>query len=237
MNKLKLSQSTIEKLNYYVYLLIDPRDKKVFYVGKGVGNRIYQHVLGTLKDYRETKKNNRINEIKNLGLEVEHKVLRHGLDEKEAFEIESAMIDFIGMENLTNAVKGHHSEERGIATINEIKVNYEAEKLIPEEPLLLININNLYNKMMTTNEIYEATRKSWKISLHNANKIKVICSVYRGIIREVFTLKEWYEYGDGRNAFNGEIAPEEVRKKYIDKCVKEYWRKGNSNPIRYTGIE
>lgn len=37
------SQSVIEKLKYYVYLLQDPRDNSVFYVGKGVGNRVFQH--------------------------------------------------------------------------------------------------------------------------------------------------------------------------------------------------
>ena len=28
---------------FYVYNLIDPRDKSVFYVGKGKGNRMYKH--------------------------------------------------------------------------------------------------------------------------------------------------------------------------------------------------
>jgi hypothetical protein len=48
MNKYNLTQSTIEKLGYYVYLLIDPRNDKVFYVGKGKGNRVNQHLLGAL---------------------------------------------------------------------------------------------------------------------------------------------------------------------------------------------
>jgi len=35
------SNAVIEQLSYYVYLLIDPRTDKVFYVGKGAGNRIF----------------------------------------------------------------------------------------------------------------------------------------------------------------------------------------------------
>ena len=31
------STSIIEKLAYYIYCLIDPRDGNIFYVGKGVG--------------------------------------------------------------------------------------------------------------------------------------------------------------------------------------------------------
>jgi hypothetical protein len=37
------SQAVIENLGYYVYYLKDPRDDKVFYLGKGVGNRLFNH--------------------------------------------------------------------------------------------------------------------------------------------------------------------------------------------------
>ena len=37
------NQKTIEELKYYVYCLIDPRDSKIFYVGKGKGNRVFQY--------------------------------------------------------------------------------------------------------------------------------------------------------------------------------------------------
>ena len=43
------STSIIEKLAYYVYCLIDPRDGNIFYVGKGVGNRVFHHALGSLQ--------------------------------------------------------------------------------------------------------------------------------------------------------------------------------------------
>ena len=37
-------QKTITALGFYVYMLIDPRNNKPFYVGKGKGNRVFQHV-------------------------------------------------------------------------------------------------------------------------------------------------------------------------------------------------
>jgi len=63
--KKRLSQSTIEKLGYYVYALIDPRNKKVFYVGKGKGNRIYAHVEASESiDTKEIEKIKTIREIR-----------------------------------------------------------------------------------------------------------------------------------------------------------------------------
>lgn len=89
MSNLFLSQSTIEKLGYYVYILIDPRDNSVFYVGKGKGNRVNQHLLGALdENSEETDKIRRIREIQNLGLSVGLDIIRHELTEKEAFEVE-----------------------------------------------------------------------------------------------------------------------------------------------------
>ena len=39
----------IAELKTYVYRLIDPRNGETFYVGKGVGNRVFAHVQDELK--------------------------------------------------------------------------------------------------------------------------------------------------------------------------------------------
>ena len=236
MDKYKLSQNTIEKLGSYVYLLIDPRNNKIFYVGKGKGNRINQHLLGALDDNtKETEKIKRIREIQNAKLEVKHIILRHELTDKEALEVESAVIDVFGKDNLTNIVKGHNSEDKGIMKLEDIKIKYEAEEANIEEPAILININNLYQRDMSEKEIYDATRKSWKVSISHVSDIKIACSVYRGIIREVFTINRWIPSLEvkGRYMFEGKIAPKNVREKYINKSVSKYWKKGSRNPIKY----
>ena len=44
-----------EALNYYVYALVDPRDHRIFYIGKGKGDRIFQHAGDSLVNpFKET---------------------------------------------------------------------------------------------------------------------------------------------------------------------------------------
>jgi uncharacterized protein len=53
-------QSVIEKIGHYVYTLTDPRTRKVFYVGKGQGNRVFAHAQMALADATTADKLERI---------------------------------------------------------------------------------------------------------------------------------------------------------------------------------
>ena len=94
------SDEVIKSLRSYVYMLMDPRDGKVFYIGKGKGNRIFQHVNNLLKnedlddyDFSVDLKSKKIQEIHEAGLEVKHIIHRHGLTDDVAFHVEAALID------------------------------------------------------------------------------------------------------------------------------------------------
>lgn len=239
MNNLFLSQSTIEKLGYYVYILIDPRDNSVFYVGKGKGNRVNQHLLGALDEQsEETEKILRIREIQSLGLSVGLDIIRHELTEKEAFEVECSLIDLLELKNLTNIQSGHQASERGRMKLDDIKIKYEAEKIKGfDEPMILININRRYKPNMTSEEYFSATKGNWHISKTKASAYQYVASVYIGIIREVFTVSKWLDSNEPpRSYFEGIIAPTEIREKYINKSVSEYWKQGSQNPIKYVGV-
>ena len=70
------------KLKNYVYPLIDPRNGETFYVGRGQGNRVFQHVAGITEGMTKeglSEKSDKIREMKNAGLEVIHVIHRHGI--------------------------------------------------------------------------------------------------------------------------------------------------------------
>ena len=45
---MNFDQLTIERLKYYVYALENGAKNKIFYIGKGKGNRVFDHQKGRL---------------------------------------------------------------------------------------------------------------------------------------------------------------------------------------------
>ena len=227
--------SVIEKLQYYVYFLQDPESQEVFYVGKGRGNRVFDHLNMAIESSDKSAKLDRIREITNRGLEVKHLILRHGLTESMAFEIEAAMIDFIGMEFLSNIMGGHYSSDYGLKSPAEIMVMYEAEKLHTELPVLLVNVNKFYRREMTDSQLYNVARGPWILGPRR-EQIQYVIATYQGLTREIYQVRKWVTVrykGKQRWAFKGRLARDSVRKELRYKSIKSYFKRGASNPIKY----
>lgn len=70
-------------LQYYVYALRDPRDGRVFDVGKGIGDRINAYAREAGKDLEsERAKLRTINEIEAAGQRVDLLFLRTGIGDR-----------------------------------------------------------------------------------------------------------------------------------------------------------
>ena len=227
---------------YYVYRLVDPRTLQTFYVGKGCGDRALQHVkdarslIGTRKgpesltDEIEDEFSLKIKIIADIiaaGKEVIIVIHRRGLTEKEAFEVEAALIDaYSGLANIQN---GHFSE-RGAITLEDLcqSVN-TAEYEEPDEKYIIIKTTPDF--INARGSLYEATRKVWRADLKRAKRYKYVLAVVYGIVREVYEAKEWYQVGD-RIAFRGEptTALASLKGKRIP---AKYRAKGAAYPFLY----
>ena len=226
-----LTQSVIEQLLCYVYLLRDPRSGAVFYVGKGQANRVFDHASCALTDPTESDKLDTIREIVSAGRTVEHYILRHGLTDAAAFEVEAAVIDFIGIRNLSNQQAGFRSSDFGLKTTDEVIAMYTAPRFSTQLPVLLININKLFNREMTPNEVYEATRKEWVIGARK-EKAKYAVATYRGLTRIVFDIERWEPIGT-RWSFVGQQATAPIQAELGFKSIRHLSKRGAANPIRY----
>lgn len=244
------SSIVVKELKYYVYIYSHPITEEIFYIGKGKGNRVFSH----LDESKKSQKFELIKEIRGQGLRPKIEILVHGLeDEKTALRMESAIIDLIGINNLTNELAGYKSATFGRMSIAQVNATYQKEEVEILEPSILIRINQAFRYSMEEVELYDYTRGQWRIDPERAKSVKYAFAIYKGIIQEVYSVINWFEAGEtysvrrdnkfierekeerieGRYEFIGNIAPSEIRKKYRFKSAEHYFKKGNSNPVMY----
>lgn len=244
----ELSVNSQEQLGAYVYALVDPRTDKVFYVGKGNGNRVFDHCNFAIKDEdAESLKLSLIREIFAEGLNVKHYILRHKLTNKEALIVESVLIDFLTYPEfnnesmLTNIVSGHHQWDRGIKTVGEIEAIYDCKQISPDpnDHMLLVSLNRTFDLARKRNDdidLYEITRRAWIVSKYKVKKVNYVLGIHRGIVRSVIKVSGYSWEKDGKNrdrcAFVGELVNDSP---YLNKKVDDY-PFGSGGAITYINI-
>ncbi len=241
---MKFPSAVSSKINYYIYLYIHPDTDKIFYVGRGVKNRVFSH----LADTSESEKTQIIKELREDGKEPKIEILIHGLPDKPtASKVEAAVIDLIGMGNLSNKARGWGAGVYGRMPYQDLIAMYTHEQAEIAAPSILFRINKFYRYGMQPIELYDVTRGRWRIG-KDRDKAELAFTVHEGIIKEVYEIKGWYpagttfstrtdEVSEDRWEFVGNIASKTTREKYINKSVTHYFKKGEMNPIKYVNIK
>jgi len=234
------TQQVIEKLQYYVYALLDPATGRPFYVGKGKGNRVFAHAEGAVAEQDVvSEKIDTIRAIQARGEAVQHVIIRHGMDETTALHVESALLDFckhvIDLQT-TNLVLGHGSDDVGVMTAGEIVAKYQAPPLEAlGKDCVIINISKTYQRAKGAQAYYQATKEAWVLG--DRSGLRYALAAYRGFIVEVFEIDSWYPVPSQsksgkpttRWGFEGRVANEAARQLYANKTIPR--RKGASNPV------
>ena len=105
------------------------------------------------------------------------------------------------------------------------------------EPVVAININQQYPHAKNSGELFKCTSGIWRVSRKRANKARYAFAVYKGVIKEVYEIKEWvpatqatlkwwrereHAQGndfsgthEGRSEFIGKVASDVVRDRFV----------------------
>jgi uncharacterized protein len=232
-------------LKWYVYRLIDPRSGNTFYVGKGRGDRIFEHARGALKEEEVDQsesgvmglKNGVIQDIRRAGLKALHVIHRHGLESSDlAYEVEAALID--AYPGLTNLVGGHGSSIFGCRSVEQIVSAYAAELLAVKEPLILIFVGKMLDERR---DLYDAVRGIWKMKRSKAEQHGLVLAYDGVLVLGAYRPARWLagtktnfpfltEENPKRIGFEG--RPAEVWTDYVNRRVPPR-PKGAANPVRY----
>lgn len=243
------TKDVAEKLGYYVYRLVDPRDGMTFYVGKGQGNRVFAHVNEALgKRYEDgeqydiedgedeaSAKIQQIRDIKRAGLKVIHVIHRWGLTEEEAYEVEAAVIDCC--DGLTNLQAGHGAE-RGAVNAVELQNTLSRGQFVDRNDIKYCVIKIRRSTLDAHNgNLYEAVRGSWVASLDRMQNVPYVLAAVNGVVRGVFRADRWYDdpTDNSRRMFDGVEAEANIRDYFMDRLLPDhYMQKGATNPVQYS---
>lgn len=113
---------------WYVYHIIDPETNKVFYIGKGHGQRAYIHMTRALKWYKTGKivpgankhLYHKLLKIYKNNLRPIYSIVFSSSIEKEVLDREENNIKIIGLENLCNLTHGGEGESKTKETLLKI---------------------------------------------------------------------------------------------------------------------
>jgi len=189
----------------------------------------------------------RLDELRKLGKAPVVDILKYDLTEDEALLVEQTAIDLLGLESLTNAVRGFGARDSSRGRWEVIASMLDAKPARIKHPSILININRLYRHDLSPQELYDATRSAWKVG-GKRTRPEFAMAVYRGVIREVYRIAGWVPGGStmktgelgersrprpGRWEFVGRLAEPAVRRKYVGKSVVSEFKPGAQNPVKY----
>ena len=214
---MKSSSANTDK--WYVYSYRDPKDSKPFYIGKGIDLRVFSHTKG----YGSEETTRRITSIKKRKQEPIIEIIARDLSQEVALYIEMALIEFIGIDNLTNKQRGHGWRQHGRIDASQLSAHLGGESLTVDDfkgfPSIIFRINKLYRQSMTALELYDITRCCWGVNLSKARKCKYAMSAYEGRILEIYEIVEWFDAGT-TFMINELVKPNEDRKEFIGRVCK-----------------
>ena len=195
-----IDKSMYEALKFYVYAYYKDDGEKTapFYIGKGQEKRCLAH----LKRSDEHECTEIIKGLYNEKKWPVIRILRYGLSEKDALEVEAAAIDAVGIQNLTNRVLGHHSRDRGKQTVQSFirtsSMPVITPASLPDDSLIIRLNDRTYYEDMPEAELYDFTRSSWRIRnplKDGKSRIRYVLAVHGGIIRQIYVPVGWFPAG------------------------------------------
>lgn len=242
-----------EKLGKYVYALRDPRDGKIFYVGQGINDRVFEHFneadycMNSSRPFNQmSSKIIRILDIWNNSEDVEWIIIAHNLstDSNVADLIESGIFDSL-------------SESQNGETLNEVSPP-NSSRLLPNDLEAMaaefVNPTTIYdnvfifpiqNALTQGINSYNATRTTWAVSntYQNLNSAYAV-GLKNSISKGSFEISTWSSVaGTNKQEFNSPGHPNPtdyqplLNKNWnnILAVAKGFWQRGNYLIVAFNG--
>lgn len=242
-----------EKLGKYIYALRDPRDGKIFYVGQGEYDRVFQHFkeadncLNSSMPFKQmSSKVIRILDIWNNNEDVEWIILAHNLPQENmvADLIESAIFDGLS-ESQNGELLNENSPPNSSRLLPDDLGAMAADFVNPNTPYKHVFIFPIQNALTKGISSYNATRTTWPVNnyyqtLNPAYAVGLKNSISKGS----FQISAWANVTEtNKQEFSSPGHPNPTdHQPLLNKnwnnilaVAKGYWQRGNYLIIEFNG--
>ena len=230
------------KLGSYVYLLVDPRSGRPFFVGRGRGDRCLRHLeaarsgpdgSGPADGATRFGRLDHIREVEAEGRQVRIDILRHGLTPAEARLVEASVNDALGLGQATRLDSQRRpAMELGAELAKRARIKRS-------HPMVLLRAGP-----QGAEAAYDTARHGWRIGQRWVDtaspKAPRWAAVVAGdLVVGVYRIDSWEPSpatadrpGAGRWSFVGPPDPD-LGGRYIGRSVAAYLGHGAPNPVTY----
>lgn len=216
-----------EQLESYVYLLIDPRDDRVFSVGEGTGDVCFAHLRRARATTAEIVGDlgglDVIRDIERAGRRVRIDILRHGLDAATAAAVAAALRDAMRLH--VPGASDTHPAPAGIGrlSIGQVNDRYGARPvtIAQDHAVMLVRVGRAYRRGTDDGQLYELARGWWPAQARDRDP-RLAFAVHEGIVRAVYRIDGWEPARAGnRWGFRGG-RDADMEAEYLDRDVSAY---------------
>ena len=109
----------------------------------------------------------------------------------------------------------------------------KTEKLIPKphDKIMCVKVGKVKRE-----NLYEMTRKYWKVTLSRASEATHMLAIAGGVVKTVYLPEKWKMTDNPKHAGRCEfVGKEDCQSGYIGKSVKEYYGR-SANPVKYINM-
>lgn len=214
------SAATVEAIGSYVYVLTD-QDDRIFYIGKGQGNRVFGHVDEVRRllqadpsrrlempadddaqDVGMAPKRQRVADILRAGKTPGMYIVREGLTPEQALLIEAALISVLDWQMdgvLTNQSAGHGTGLFGLKSVADLEATKGQAFRISDLPnlgkckeVIAINVNRRWLEVgKNGTTLLDIAKGIWRLNPTRASKCPYAIIHANGIVRGVFAIEGW----------------------------------------------
>ncbi len=240
-----------DRLRSYVYLLVDPRTGRAFFVGRGRGDRCFRHLAAARGDCAGPGEGKfpmleRIREIERQGCSVRVDLLRYGMGPDEASVVEAAVHDALGLP----AEPRLGSQRRPAAELNELLAKPAKFKRVHQVVLLRIGGTGGGPPGGLDGQRWPIDPR-WT-DLDSRRSPQWAVTVVGDLVAAVYRIERWERDPpavDGRGTDSTDAGSQgpadryalvgrrdpELEERYVGRNVSHYVDGTSSNPVTYVG--